>query len=151
MGRIAKCMYISRSLYHTAVSKPWPQSFRTEFQRFSQSGGKPVIYSFMPKGLSDGLLHRGAYGLYFAGIFISLYGVYLMMNDKTKKCSHWLFINILVNVLQCCISLVVTWCVLLQVDFPVGHYYREDLPPSVDCSSHLQVRLQLVQGVPLFL
>lgn len=36
MGRIAKCMYISRSLYHTAVSKPWPQSFRTEFQRFSQ-------------------------------------------------------------------------------------------------------------------
>jgi len=88
MGRIAKCMYISRSLYHTAVSKPWPQSFRTEFQRFSQSVEKPVVYSFTPKGPSDGLLHRGAFGLYFAGIFISLYGVYLMMNDKTKKCSH---------------------------------------------------------------
>ena len=36
MGRIAQCVCISRSLYHTAVAKPWPQSFRTEFQRFSQ-------------------------------------------------------------------------------------------------------------------
>jgi len=53
-----------------------------------QSVEKPVVYSFTPKGPSDGLLHRGAYGLYFAGIFISLYGVYLMMNDKAKKCSH---------------------------------------------------------------
>ena len=36
MGRIAQCVCISRSLYHTAVAKPWPHSFRTEFQRFSQ-------------------------------------------------------------------------------------------------------------------
>ncbi|KAL9967774.1 hypothetical protein ACROYT_G026066 [Oculina patagonica] len=85
MGRIAKCVYVSRSLYHTAVSKPWHQSFRTEFQRCIQSGEKPVIYSFTPKGPSDGLLHRGAYGLYFVGTCLYFYGVYLMMNDKTKK------------------------------------------------------------------
>lgn len=41
MGRIAKCVCISRSLYHTSVAKPWQQSFRMEFQRFSQ-----VRYNF---------------------------------------------------------------------------------------------------------
>ncbi|KAJ7371329.1 hypothetical protein OS493_026975 [Desmophyllum pertusum] len=81
-------MYISRSLYHTAVSKPWPQTFKTEFQRYFQSGERPVVFNFTSKGLSDGSLHRGAYGLSLAGIFISFYGVYLMVNDKAKKCSQ---------------------------------------------------------------
>ena len=94
---------ISRGVWNNAYlfqlhlkSCDW-YSLKNEFISFSvygqdtfllQSAEKPVVYSFTPKGLSDGLLHRGAYGLYFAGIFISLYGVYLMMNDKTKKCSH---------------------------------------------------------------
>ena len=35
MGQIAKCLYISRSLYHTSpVSRPWQQNWRTVFQRF---------------------------------------------------------------------------------------------------------------------
>lgn len=70
----------------------------TERPLFLQSGEKPIIYSFTPKGPSDGLLHRGAYGLYCVGIFISFYGVYLMMNCKTKKPSQWLLMQIILNV-----------------------------------------------------
>lgn len=37
MGRIAKCLYISRSLYHTGtVSRPWQHNLRTAFQRCFQ-------------------------------------------------------------------------------------------------------------------
>lgn len=114
----------------------WLEEYEIKFTIYGQttfllqSVEKPVVYSFTPKGPSDGLLHRGAYGLYFAGIFISLYGVYLMMNDKTKKCSRWFFIVMLVHVWWSCISLIVTWCVFLQVDFHVGHfYYREKCSP----------------------
>lgn len=55
---------------------------------FLQFGGKFVVYSFILKGLFDGLLYRGVYGFYFVGIFIFLYGVYFMMNDKIKKCLY---------------------------------------------------------------
>ena len=114
----------------------WLEEYENKFSIYGQttillqSVEKPVVYNFTPKGPSDGLLHRGAYGLYFAGIFISLYGVYLMMNDKTKKCSHWFFMVILLHVWRCCISLLVTWCVFLQVDFRVGHFHcREKCSP----------------------
>lgn len=36
MGHVNKCLYLSRSCYHTAVSRSWPHHFRTEFQRFFQ-------------------------------------------------------------------------------------------------------------------
>lgn len=37
MGRIAKSLYISRSLYHTGtVSRPWQHNLRTAFQRCFQ-------------------------------------------------------------------------------------------------------------------
>ncbi|PFX20023.1 hypothetical protein AWC38_SpisGene15550 [Stylophora pistillata] len=89
MGQIARCLYISRSLYHTSpVSRPYQQNWKTVFQRFFQSGEKPVIFNFTDKGQSDCYLHRGAYGLYLVGSFISFYGVYLMINCKTKKSSQ---------------------------------------------------------------
>ncbi|CAH3172968.1 unnamed protein product [Porites lobata] len=84
MGHVNKCLYLSRSCYHTAVSRSWPHHFRTEFQRFFQSGEKPIIYSFN-KRPSDALMHRGAYGLSLAGIFISFYGVYFMVQDTYSK------------------------------------------------------------------
>ena len=34
MGHVNKCLYLSRSCYHTAVSRSWPHHLRTEFQRF---------------------------------------------------------------------------------------------------------------------
>lgn len=130
----------------------WLEEYENKFSSYGQttillqSVEKPVVYNFTPKGPSDGLLHRGAYGLYFAGIFISLYGVYLMMNDKTKKCSHWFVMVILLHVWRCCISLIVTWCVFFQVDFRVGHFHcREKCSPFQGLFKSL--RYQLVQGV----
>ena len=53
-----------------------------------QSGEKPVLYTFNRQP-SDMLMHRGAYGLSLTGIFISFYGVYLMVQDtNTKKRTH---------------------------------------------------------------
>ena len=49
-----------------------------------QSGEGPVMF-VMKRKPSDVIMCRGAYGLSFVGIFISCYGVYLMVHDKNRK------------------------------------------------------------------
>lgn len=49
-----------------------------------QSGEGPVMF-VMKRKPSDVIMCRGAYGLSLVGIFISCYGVYLMVHDKNAK------------------------------------------------------------------
>lgn len=49
-----------------------------------QSREEPVTFVVKRKP-SDVIMCRGAYGLSLAGIFISCYGVYLMVHDKNTK------------------------------------------------------------------
>ena len=49
-----------------------------------QSGEKPLLFA-VKRRTSDILINRGAYGLSLAGIFISFYGVYHMVQDTNTK------------------------------------------------------------------
>ena len=59
MGHVNKCLYLSRSCYHTAVSRSWPHHFRTEFQRFFQVSRRlehircPFVSYFLFSSLVD--------------------------------------------------------------------------------------------------
>ena len=59
MGHVNKCLYLSRSCYHTAVSRSWPHHLRTEFQRFFQVSRRlehlrcPFVSYFLFSSLVD--------------------------------------------------------------------------------------------------
>lgn len=86
MGFTSKNYHASRSFHQTAAvpRTRLSNNFRAVFQRFFQSGEGPVMF-VMKRKPSDVIMCRGAYGLSFVGIFISCYGVYLMVHDKNTK------------------------------------------------------------------